>query len=148
MENREVLLSEAIMGPFLNENMNLVKLVKRWWVKNQGFTEEANKKYPIQCFKRNDILFMDMIFLLYGKGYSTHFKIDWMSLVHHIVELGQFFSWEIFLSPNLLGFVHLSKEVPKTKVPNFYMFAYLLDVVCSTNPLLNTQKMNHEIIQK
>jgi hypothetical protein len=74
-----------------------------------------------------------MLCHLYGEKYSFKFKLSWVPLIHQVLT-GNIFNWAHILSANVKQEVQKSQEAPPGYCPGFFMYAYLVDVVCAVTP--------------
>jgi hypothetical protein len=74
-----------------------------------------------------------MICRLYGENDATKFKLRWVPLIHQILK-EKVFNWAHILSANIKTKVKKSRKAPLGYCPRFFMFVYLIDVVCVVKP--------------
>lgn len=129
----EVLLNKQFLDTFKTEKPNLLTVIKKWWHDEEDFTEKNSRLYPVQYFRYPFRLVAAMLCRLYGEENCIQFKREWTPLVHHVTEKGQVFNWAHILSFNLLNAIKIVKEASGSKNPGFYMSAFLVDAVCSSN---------------
>ena len=77
-----------------------------------------------------------MMCRIYRKENTTHLFLQWVSIIHIVVE-GYSFDWAKILSDNLVKEIteyHSLKS--KGKLAPFFMSAYIMDIVCFMTPFL------------
>lgn len=129
----EVLLNKQFLDTFKTEKPNLATVIKKWWCYEEDFTENNGRLCPVQYFRYPFRLVAAMLCRLYGEENCHQFKREWTPLVHRLTEKGQVFNWAHILSVNLLNTIKIVKEASGRKNPGFYMSAFLVDAVCSSN---------------
>jgi hypothetical protein len=106
------------LDTFRRENPKMTELIREWWDEYKSFTIKDSRIYPIQYFKEPYQLLETLICRLYGEEGSTHFNMEWVPIMHYVVEVGHIFNWAQILSPTSLKLV---REAPRLKKPSFYM---------------------------
>jgi hypothetical protein len=75
-----------------------------------------------------------MMCRLYGKENIAHFFLPWEPIIHTVAE-GYSFDWEKILSDSLVQEIARYQSLrAKGKLTQFFMSAYIMDVVCFMTP--------------
>jgi hypothetical protein len=75
-----------------------------------------------------------MMCRIYGKENTTHFFLLWVPIIHIVAE-GYSFDWEKILSDSLVQEIARYQSLrAKGKPAQFFMSAYIMDVVCFMAP--------------
>ena len=75
-----------------------------------------------------------MLCRIFGKKNPTHFTIEWVPIIHEVVG-GYTFDWGKMLLDNLAKeIVEYNMLKPKGEHAPFYMFSYIMDVICFKTP--------------
>jgi hypothetical protein len=61
----------------------------------------------------------------------SRFKLEWVPLIHQVINKGTIFNWAVILSNNLKKQVEKIITTPPGFIPQFFMSGYLLDAVCA-----------------
>jgi hypothetical protein len=72
-----------------------------------------------------------MLCRLYGEPNALQFKLEWVPLIHHILDKGNIFNWAVILSSNLKRQVEKILTAPPGFTPQFFMSGYLIDAFCA-----------------
>jgi hypothetical protein len=67
---------------------------------------------------------------LYGETNALQFKLEWVPLIHHVLDKGNIFNWEVILSSILKKQVKKILTTPP-RFNQFFMSGYLIDIVCA-----------------
>jgi len=103
-------------------------VIEKWWQEGETLSREGNKLFLMHHMKQPYRLLNSLICILYGKENNTHFKRQWAPLVYYVAEKEHIFNLVQLLSINIFE----TKKSPYTLKPlGFYMFSYLIDVLCA-----------------
>ena len=68
---------------------------------------------------------------LYGLDITKTFPQSWVVMLDQLENEGRLFNWSDVLALQLKVHVSYARSLPKDEQARFYMFAYLLDVICA-----------------
>ena len=64
---------------------------------------------------------------IFGRKYASHIVEKWIPIIHQVITYGSILNWGEIISSNLdIQLMKVHKE------HQFYMFSYLLDVMCAS----------------
>lgn len=64
---------------------------------------------------------------------SQFFKLEWVPIIHQVIEEGTTINWAHILYSNILAAMRKFKEAPLGNKVGFLMSAFIMDVVCANN---------------
>jgi hypothetical protein len=109
-------------------------IIKSWWGNPEKLRVNAHLIYSTASLDTHMIYVCMMLCILFGKKSPTHFSVAWVSIMHEVVE-GLSFYWAKILLDNLAKEIMEYKLVKSKGQPTpFYMFAYIMDVICFITP--------------
>jgi hypothetical protein len=94
-----VFLNKGFLENFTKENPKPLEILQDWWDEETPFVSKLNRVYNTQYFKPPYQLLISMICRLYGEENCIHFKQEWTTMAHAVVEKGAVFNWVSILSP-------------------------------------------------
>jgi hypothetical protein len=113
---------------------NLSDLIKDWYSRPEKFRADSHGIYPVVALEPQIMYIAMMLCRLYGKENTTHFFLQWVPIIH-TVEEGYSFDWEKILSDSLVQEITRYQSLrAKGKPTQFFMSAYIMDVVCFMMP--------------
>jgi hypothetical protein len=109
-------------------------IIKTWWGNPSKFKTDAHGIYSTTSLDAHFLYISMMLCQLFGRKNPTHFTVEWVSIIHEVVE-GYTFNWEKMLSDNLAKEVVEYKYLKsKGKHAPFYMSVYIMDAIFFMNP--------------
>jgi hypothetical protein len=109
-------------------------LIKDWVSHPAKFRADSNGIYSIDSMEPQFKYITMMTCILYGREDTTHFFLQWVPLIHTVVE-GCSFDWD------KLSFDSLTIQVTEYRAhkergnnASFFMSAYIMDTVCFLTP--------------
>jgi hypothetical protein len=113
---------------------NLSDLIKDWYSHPEKFRADSHGIYPVSALEPQIMYIAMMMCRLYGKENTTHFFLPWVPIIHSVAE-GYSFDWEKILSDSLVQEIARYQSLrAKGKPTQFFMSAYIMDVVCFMTP--------------
>jgi len=113
---------------------NLYYMIKEWVSHHAKFRADGNGFYSISSLEPQFKYIAMMTCRLYGKEDTTHCFLPWVPLIHTVVE-GCSFDWANLLSDSLTSQItEYRMQRENGKATSFFMFAYVMDVVCLMIP--------------
>jgi hypothetical protein len=98
------------------------------------FRADSNGIYSISTLEPQFKYVVMMTYRLYGREDTTHFFLSWVPLMHTVAE-GYSFNWEKLLFDSLTSRITKYRtQKMNGKVASFFMYTYLMEVVCSMIP--------------
>jgi hypothetical protein len=112
----------------------LPDLIKDWYSRPKKFRADSHGIYPFSALEPHIMYIAMMMRRLYGKEDKTHFFLKWVPIMHTVAE-GYSFDWARILSDSLVKEITTYQSLKaKGKPTQFFMSAYIMDVVCSMTP--------------
>ena len=84
-------------------------IIKSWWGHPEKFRANAHGMYATTSLETHMIYVAMIRYILFRKKSPTHFPVEWVSIMHKVVE-GYAFNWAKMLSDNL------AKEITEYKL--------------------------------
>jgi hypothetical protein len=122
-------LNEAFLKGFNKDNKDPTKLMEGWWLDEDRPFKQGQWLIPTQEFKTPYMMLIAMIRRLYGEEKSSHFHMEWLPMAYTIVKIRHVFNWADILTFYICRNI---KNITGMKKPFFYMYAYLIDAICSS----------------
>jgi hypothetical protein len=112
----------------------LSDLIKDWVSHPSKFRADNNGIYSISSLEPQFKYVAMMTCRLYGREDTMHFFLPWVPLMYTVAE-GSSFDWAKMLSDSLTSWIiEYRTQKASRKAAPFFMFAYLMDAVCSMTP--------------
>jgi hypothetical protein len=109
-------------------------IVKSWWGNQNKFKTDSQGIYSIASCDAHILYISMMLCRMFGKKNPTHFTIEWVPIIHEVVE-GYTFDWGKMLSDNLAKQIGDYKtQKSKGEHAPFYMSTYIMDAICFRTP--------------
>jgi hypothetical protein len=113
---------------------SLSDFIKDWVSHPAKFRADNNGIYSISSLELQFKYVAMMSCRLYGREDTTHFFLPWVPLIYAVAE-GSSFDWAKMLSDSLTSRItEYRMQKANRKFASFFMFAYLMDAVCSMMP--------------
>jgi hypothetical protein len=113
---------------------NLPDLIKDWYSRPEKFRVDSHGIYTVSALEPHIMYIAMMMCRLYGKENTTHFFLPWVPIMHTVAE-GYSFDWAKILSDSLVKEITRYQSLKaKGKPTQFFMSAYIMDVVCFMTP--------------
>jgi hypothetical protein len=127
-------LDASIRKEVTGTQIHMGELIKEWLVDESNFKIRSKGFYPINNLEASLMTLATMSCRLYGEPNALHFKLEWVFLIHHVLDKGNIFNWVVILSRNLKRQVEKLFSSPPGFTPQFFMSDYLIEVVCDKTP--------------
>jgi hypothetical protein len=109
-------------------------IIKDWWRNKAKFKADTHVVYPTTSLNEYIVYVAMMLCRIFGKEIPTHFPVEWVPILHEAAK-GYNFNWDKILSDNIIRDVmEYQTARSKGQTTSFYMYAYIMDVVCLSNP--------------
>jgi hypothetical protein len=109
-------------------------LIKDWVSHRAKFRAYNNDIYLIASLEPQFKYVAMMTCRLYGREDTTHFFLQWVPLIHSIIE-GCSFDWAKILSDSLTSRVTgYRAQRERGKIASFFMSTYIMEAVCFLTP--------------
>jgi hypothetical protein len=109
-------------------------LIRDWVSHPAKFRADSHSIYSIASLEPQFKYVAMMTCKLYGREDTSHFFLQWVPLIHRVVE-GCSFDWAKMLSDSLTTRVtEYRAQKESRKISSFFMYAYIMDVVCFLTP--------------
>jgi hypothetical protein len=84
----------------VSDDRTIHDIVKSWWGNENKFNANSHGTYSTASYDAYIMYTPMMLCRMFRKKISTHFTIDWVPIIHEVVE-GYTFDWGKMLSYNL-----------------------------------------------
>jgi hypothetical protein len=118
----EIKLDEKFLDAFVRKEVTdmqiqMPELIKEWLVDDSNFKIRSKGLYPINSLKESPMTLATMLCRLYGEPNALQFKLEWVPLIHQVLDKGNIFNWAIILSNNLKRQVEKILTTPPSFTP-------------------------------
>jgi hypothetical protein len=115
---------------------NLPDLIKDRYSCLEKFRADSHGTYPVVALEPHIMYITMMMCRLYGKENTARFFLPWVPIIHTVAE-GYSFDWAKILSDSLVQEITIYHSLrAKGQPAQFFMSAYIMDVVCFMMPFL------------
>jgi len=105
-----------------------------YFIYDEEWSMEMGERYVLAWYLKSPYgMINTIIFCLYDEESSTYFRMEWFSMAYRIYHNGHMFNWETILSFNIAWHRQDPKSMNNIYI---YMWAYLIDVVCTKKSFL------------
>jgi hypothetical protein len=109
-------------------------IVKTWWGNPSKFKTDTHGIYSTTSCDAHILYIAMMLCRMFGKKNHAHFTIEWVPIIHEVVE-GYTFDWGKMFSDNLAKKIGEYKaQKSKGEHAPFYMSTYIMDAICFRTP--------------
>jgi hypothetical protein len=113
---------------------NLHNLIKDYYSLPEKFRADSHGIYPVVALEPHIMYIAMMMCRLYGKENTTHFVLQWVPIIHAVVE-GYSFDWAKISSDSLVQEITKYQSIrTKGKPTQFFMSAYIIDTIYFMTP--------------
>lgn len=132
LPNAQDIYDKQFVPRFVKENEDPFQMIHEWRRRDNKFKQDKAGMYPI-AFLANPYNFAASILCrLYGLLDNSKFSINWVLLIESCVN-SHIMKWATILSNNLAKVIieyHQTRVASSRAVPQFFMSAYIFDVIC------------------
>ena len=109
---------------------NFDEMFKYWMNEPCNFYWRKYDLYPIEWLKEPYSMLDEILCRLYGLPNDSYFKEECASIAHHVINTRESLPWASILSLVLKTTIQYFQKATAMKKPNFFFFAYIVDIFC------------------
>lgn len=124
-------VDEAYMKAFAGRHPNFDECIQEWWFDDDAFKPSPLRVYRVQNFHEDFRPVVVMLCRLMGEKNCNLFRREWVPYMYAVVEHGWILNWANILADVMQKVLRRYLEASEGSKPSFFMYAYLLDMVCT-----------------